>query len=76
VKGRDMTNPEKVHDFLKKNPHKWFCDDCVEKSTGVDRHEVNTIAITLALFPDEFSRMLTACVNKCSDRSKRSTQAL
>ncbi len=71
-----MKNPEKVHDFLKKNPHKWFCDDWVEKSTGVDRPEVTPIAATLALFPDEFSGASAACVNKCSDRDKRSTQAL
>jgi hypothetical protein len=71
-----MTNPEKVHSFLKKNPHKLFCDDCVEKSTGVDRHEVNTIASTLALFPKEFSRTSTICVNKCSNRDKLSTQSL
>jgi len=25
-----VTNAEKIHDFLKKNPHKWFCDDCLE----------------------------------------------
>ena len=28
-----MNNPQKVHDFLKTNPRKWFCDDCVEKGT-------------------------------------------
>jgi hypothetical protein len=46
-----VTNPETVHDFFKKNPHKCFCDDCVAKNTGVKRHQVNTIAATLALFP-------------------------
>ena len=71
-----MTNPEKVYDFLKKNPRKWFCDDCVEKSTGVDRHEVNTIASTLAFFPDEFSRTSIICFNKCANREKRATYAL
>jgi hypothetical protein len=33
-----MTNPQKVYDFLKKNPRQMFCDDCLEKKTGVDRH--------------------------------------
>ncbi len=37
-----MTNPEKVHDFFKKNLHRFFCDDCIETKTGVDRHEVNS----------------------------------
>ena len=37
-------NPRKVYEFLKANPNQWFCDDCLEKRTFVDRHEVNTIA--------------------------------
>jgi hypothetical protein len=71
-----VTNPEKVYDFFKKNSHKWICDDCVEKSTGVDRQEIKTIAATLALFPNEFHRTSTICVNKCSNRDKRATQAI
>ena len=27
-----MNNPQKVYDFLKANPKKFYCDDCVEKS--------------------------------------------
>ena len=71
-----MNNPDKVHDFLKKNPNKWFCDDCVEKGTGVRRYEVNTIAWTLALFPNEFRRMSTSCSQRCNDRDKMATQAV
>ena len=71
-----MTNPQKVHSFLKANPHNAFCDDCLEKKTGVDRHEVNTVASTLALFPKEFRRMSTACSQKCSNRDKMATEAL
>jgi hypothetical protein len=71
-----MTNPQKVHDFLKKNPKQMFCDDCVEKKTGVDRHEVNTIASTLALFPKEFKRLSTICSQKCSNRDKMATEAV
>ena len=63
-----MNNPEKVHSFLKRNARKWLCDDCVGKGTGVDRHEVNTIAWTLALFPQEFERMSTTCAEGCSNR--------
>ena len=69
-------NPQKVYDFLKKNPRQFFCDDCTEKGTGVDRHEINTIARTLALFPKEFSRISTQCFKKCSNRDKESTKAL
>jgi len=65
-----MTNPQKVHDYLKKNPRVGFCDDCVEKKTGVDRHEVNVIGSTLALFPKEFTRRLTLCPQQCSNREK------
>lgn len=71
-----MNNPEKVHDFLKKNLQKMFCDDCVGKKTGVDRHEVNTIAWTLALFPKEFKRRFTSCSEGCSDRDKLATEAV
>jgi hypothetical protein len=71
-----MTNPEKIHSFLKKNLHHGFCDDCLAKKTGVDRHEINTIASTLALFTKEFSRSATSCPEKCSNRDKLVTAAL
>ena len=71
-----MNNPKKVHTFLKTNPNKWFCDDCVEKATGVNRHEVNTIAWSLALFPKEFKRALTTCGQNCTDRDKMATQSI
>jgi hypothetical protein len=71
-----MTNPEKVYGFLKKNLRKGFCDDCIDKQTGVDRHEVNTIASTLALFPNEFKRVQTQCSQSCSNRDKLITEAI
>jgi hypothetical protein len=70
-----MNNPSKVYDFLTKNSNKWFCDDCIEKRTGVDRHEVNTVGWTLALFPREFARTSAACSQNCSTRQKMATQA-
>ena len=71
-----LNNPQKVYNFLKANPKKFYCNDCVEKATTVDRHQVHTIASTLALFPDEFRRMSTACSQRCSNRDKESTEAL
>jgi len=71
-----MTNPEKVYDFLKKNIRNGFCDDCLEKRVGVNRHEVNTIASTLALFPKEFTRVSATCPQQCSRRDKLVTQAI
>lgn len=71
-----MTNPEKVYTFLKSNPHQMLCDDCLGKKAGVDRHEVNTVASTLALFPVEFRRVSNACVEKCSARDKMVTEAV
>jgi hypothetical protein len=53
-----------------------FCDDCVQKKNGVDRHEVSGIARTLALFPKEFRRLSTACSQRCSNRDKESTEAI
>jgi hypothetical protein len=71
-----MNNPLKVHNYLKRTPLKWHCDDCVAKATGVNRHQVNTIASTLALFPKEFVRQSATCSMRCSDRDKIGTQAL
>jgi len=71
-----MSSPQKVYDFLKKNPLQFFCDDCIAKGSGVDRHEINSIARTLALFPKEFTRISTECSQKCSSRDKESTKAL
>lgn len=65
-----MTNPEKVYRFLKSQSNLGFCDDCVAKRTLVDRHEVNTIASTLALFPGEFARSSQNCPQGCSSRAK------
>jgi hypothetical protein len=52
-----------------------FCDDCLQEKTGVDRHEVNTIASTLALFPQEFERKQRTCPHGCSSREKFVTRA-
>ena len=71
-----MNNPEKVHSFLKSNRQQGFCDDCVEEKTKVDRHEVNTIATTLALFPKDFKREQGPCPQQCSHRDKLVTTAL
>ena len=68
-------NPQKVYSFLKANSKQFFCDDCVETGTGVDRHEINTIARTLALFPNEFTRASTQCSKNGSIRNKESTKA-
>ncbi len=71
-----MSNPQKVYDFLKNNPGKLYCDDCLQNNTGVDRHQVNTIATTLALFPQHFKRLSTACVQGCRNHGKMATEAL
>jgi hypothetical protein len=71
-----LNNPRRVHEFLKTNPGKWFCDDCVETATGVNRHEVNTISWSFALFPKEFKRAFANCSQSCSNREKISTQAI
>jgi hypothetical protein len=69
-------NPEKVHSFINSNLRQGFCDDCVERKTGVNRHEVNTIASTLAPFPKEFSRVSIPCPQKCAHRDKLVTMSL
>jgi hypothetical protein len=71
-----MNNPEKVRDFLQKNPNQWFCDDCVGRGSDVDRHEVNTVCWTLALFPGEFRRISTIYSQHCNNRDKVATQAV
>jgi hypothetical protein len=69
-----QTDPEKIYFFLKGRKGKSFCDDCVAKETAVDRHDVNTITSTLALFPAEFRRLKTSC-DHCALKEKLSTQA-
>lgn len=71
-----LQNPQKLHGFLKHNAKHYFCDDCAGKATEIDRHEVNTIARTLALFPKEFHRISMLCPQKCSSRDKECTMAL
>ena len=68
--------PQQVYDFLKRDAKNDYCDDCVEKNTRVNRHTVNTIASTLALFPKEFSRREATCPQGCSSRVKLVTRAL
>jgi hypothetical protein len=65
-----LTNPEKVYQFLKAHRREGFCDDCIEKEIGVDRHGVNTIASTLALFPLEFGRTKEVCPHGCASHEK------
>lgn len=71
-----LQNPERVYRFLKKNKNDFLCDDCVAIGTKVDRHEVNTIGRSLALFPKEFVRLSVECSLRCSNRNKECTKAL
>jgi hypothetical protein len=71
-----MNNPERVHAFLKTHPGERFCDDCIQELTGVDRHEVNSIGRTLALFPKEFKREKDVCPQLCNSRPKDLTVAV
>ena len=68
--------PQQVYTFLKRNAKVDYCDDCLGKNTSVDRHHINTIASTLALFPKEFSRRESVCPQGCSSREKLVTRAL
>ena len=70
-----MTKPQKVYQFLKDHHNHGFCDDCIEKKTGVDRHQVNTIASTLALLPHAFGRAKGVCPQGCTSREKLITMA-
>lgn len=67
--------PQLIYDFLKRNARIGYCDDCLGKQTEINRHTVNTIASTLALFPKEFRRWETICPQRCSDRDKLAIQA-
>ena len=69
-------NPKKIYDFLKKNLNKDYCDDCLQKQTGVDRHQVNTIASSLGLFPKEFVRKEGVCPHGCARPEKLVTRAI
>ena len=70
--------PRQVFDYLRKNRGVDFCDDCLGTQTRVDRHHINTIVSTLALFPKEFVRQIAACPqSSCqSVRQKLVTRAV
>lgn len=63
--------PQQVYEFLKRHAKTDYCDDCLGRETDVDRHHVNTIASTLALFPKEFSRRLAICPHTSCQSSRR-----
>jgi hypothetical protein len=64
-----MSNPERVRDFYVENEGIQFCDDCVAAKLGINRHQVNSIAATLAL-STEFQRYPGTCSQRCNQRDK------
>jgi hypothetical protein len=70
-----MGSPLTVYAFLKRHRNEGFCDDCIEKNTGVDWREVSLIASTLALFPADFSRTDDVCPQGCGAAEKPVTAA-
>jgi hypothetical protein len=68
--------PQQVYDFLKRNANVFYCADCLGKQTNVNRHHVNNIVSTLALFPKEFVRTEGICPHGCNSRDKHITKAL
>jgi hypothetical protein len=59
VKSEDQ--PRKVYNFLKENANTPYCDDCLEKKTGIGRNHLNTITLTLSILTREFSRRQGVC---------------
>lgn len=50
-----------VHEFLKHHHGVGYCDDCLEDATQISRYTITYIVSTLALFPNEFCRVLGTC---------------
>lgn len=75
---KDNDQPQQVYDFLKRNINVDYCDDCIGTLAKIDRHHVNTITSTLALFKNEFRRQQGICpgYGGCSRRSKLVTRAV
>jgi len=69
-----MTNPKKVLDLLK-TTRQAYCDDCLGKALAINRHEIHTIASSLALTA-EFTRVSTVCPQHCTEREKLVTAYL
>jgi hypothetical protein len=59
-------SPAKVFEFLTAHRGESFCDGCIANATGVDRGEAYTITATLALFPEQFTKLRGMC--RCSTR--------
>jgi hypothetical protein len=68
-------NQEKLYLFLKQSKGQAFCDGCLTRETGVEGHDVATIAGTLALFPAEFRRLVVRCSRDCSHLEQVCIQA-
>ena len=68
--------PRKVYNFLKENANTPYCDDCLEKKTGIRRNHLNTITLTLSLLTKEFSRRQGVCPHCDSAGDKLLTMAI
>jgi hypothetical protein len=71
-----MGDPLTVYVFLRRHRNQGFCDECIQRSTGVHQHQVDTITSTLALFPAEFTRVEGVCSEQCSQREQTVTAAI
>jgi hypothetical protein len=71
-----MASPLTVYAFLKRHRNEGFCDECIEKYTGLDLAFIDTIGSTLALFPSEFTRIEEVCPQGCGNREKPVTRAI
>ncbi len=68
--------PRKVYNFLKENANTPYCDDCLEKKTGIKCNHLNTITLTLSLLTKEFGRRQGVCPHCDSARDKLLTTAM
>jgi hypothetical protein len=65
----EMTNAQKVVEFLRMHKGWWYCDACISESTGVEpSNQVNQIARPLGETTD-FDRAKHQCKRCGSDRT-------
>lgn len=69
-----MTSQETVYKFLKGNPNKGFCDQCLASATSLNVAEVSMATATMSLFPHEFRRLKKATCSNCRVEGRVVTQ--
>jgi hypothetical protein len=69
-----MTVEERIATFLLQNKGKAYCDDCLAKGIGVNRHQARNATSGLGASGTKFQRDYGTCSKTRHDREKKVIQ--